>query len=128
MLDDGGSLMNFEVTYIGRIDVSADENEVYDHDAEVQRVFEATATELTRLGLTDAILSGSIRTGDVEISCNLDAEDPREAVNKVWENVDSAVRSSLHAAGVHTPEWDGRQVSLTFHSLNVADLADCTVA
>ena len=70
-------------------------------EEEVERVFDLTMQELLRLGVVDPSVSGSTVTGEMAMSCIVEAGSWDEALKAV----DSAFRSALHAAGVRTPEW-----------------------
>ncbi len=96
--------MKIEVTFRGRLTVTPEyDGEVFDHDEEVERAFDGTINELVVLGVEDPSVAGSLTSGEVEIMLTVEAE----SVVHAFPLADSAVRSALQAAGVHTP---GRKI------------------
>lgn len=113
--------MIMDISYTGTLTVTPEyEGEVFDHDEEVERAFDATMEELGHLGVTDPCVSGSVTTGDLEITLTATGESLPEIVTEV----DGKIRSALHAAGVITKGWPrpGR-LGLDFHRFE-ADEAD----
>lgn len=86
------------------------DGEEYDHDQVIDRAFNETMRELVKLGVDDAMVTGSIVHGDIEIHASVEADSPGEAIAKV----DPCVRAALHHAGVFTRGWDeGTATSVT---------------
>jgi len=104
-------MVNLEITYSGVIQFVPEPQDGFDRDREVESVFEATMRELVKLGVSDPSVSGSIASGEIEISCLVTAPSLLDAINEV----DPCVRSALHAATVATPTWeqDRLRVELT---------------
>lgn len=98
-------VMNLEVTFSGQLLVVPEyEAEVFDHDEEVEKAFDVTMAELVKLSVKDPALSGSITIGEFEVTVGVEANSFPEAIAEV----DSAIRSALHAANVRTPDWESQ--------------------
>jgi hypothetical protein len=116
----------YEFTFQGQLTVTPDfEGEEFDREAELDNVFDLTAEELARLeDVIDPIVSGALAAGTIEISLTVQASTYPEAA----ACADSAVRSSLHTAGVNTKDWNvhGSHYSVEFVSVTTIDpdLAD----
>lgn len=76
--------------------------------SEVERIIEETTEGLIELGYHDAVIGGSMAALrfeiDVAVQAALDENGWVDVVGLFGE-VDSAVRSAIHAAGVSTPGW-----------------------
>lgn len=66
-------------------------------EASLDRVME----ELLRLGAEDPAIGGAMRTGEVEISLNLEAASPEDAVPMAG----TMIRTAIHAAEGNTADW-----------------------
>ena len=112
-------VMHVEVTYTGQLVIEPEyEGEVFDPEEEVERAFDGTMAELVKLPVDDPALHGSISTGDLEVTVRVHADTFPDAIHKA----DSAIRSALHAAEVHTPDWDSR-LRVVWHKVE-ADAED----
>jgi hypothetical protein len=96
--------MELEITLEGRLTVEPDVDGVVcdSPEVEIERAFDSTMQELLKLDIIDPSVFGSVRAGEIIMSCIVEAESWDEAVMRA----DSAFRSALHAAGVSTPQWD----------------------
>ena len=98
-------MMELEITYEGLITVEPEyDGEEYDPEAEIEQAFSLTMSELVKLGLTDPSFSGSVATGEFEMSCVIEAT----SVDEAFSRVDTTFRAALHAARVWTNDWQKR--------------------
>lgn len=65
--------------------------------------------ELLELGTEDAAIGAAGREGTVEISGTVEAESPDEAITKGA----GLIRTAIHAAGGHTPDWTVDWISVS---------------
>jgi hypothetical protein len=95
--------MRCEITYVGNLVVHPDyEGEQFDPETEIERCFERTMDELLKLGVDDPSVSGSVASGDVEISFTVTGADTAEA----FQIAETTMRTVLLAAGIATSDWD----------------------
>jgi hypothetical protein len=66
-------------------------------EASMDRVME----ELLHLGAEDPAIGGAMQTGEVEISLNVEAPSPEDAVPMAM----TMIRTAIHAAEGSTPGW-----------------------
>lgn len=111
--------MKFEVTLVGQLVLTPEEQGAgLDHDEVVERAFDDTMRELLKLdGIEDPQVSGSITTGDVEISVVVEAAEYGAAISKA----DPDIRTAFHAAMVHTDGWDDVPLELRVRCYRVED-------
>jgi hypothetical protein len=88
-----------EATWTGTLVPEQGEN--LDDDS-VERVFEVVSDELARLGYVDVVVSGSIGERTVHLVAALDT-------TAGYPELDAAIRSAFHTAGVVTANWQGGQ-------------------
>jgi hypothetical protein len=115
--------VKFEVTYYGQFVCSPEfDGEVYDDAEEIEKGFDGTMRELAALNVEDASVSGSIASGDIEISGVFEGDTHADAVS----TADVAFRSAFHAAGVFTREWetDNHRLWLRIEKIEAGDLVD----
>ena len=116
--------MKFEVTMVGTVTVTPEyEGEVFDHDEIVERTFDRTMAELTKLAnIHDPSVSGTITTGEIEVSVVVEAEDFIQAI----QIGDPAIRTAFHAADTSTEGWDDVPLPLRvqWHRVEADDLVD----
>jgi hypothetical protein len=95
--------MKFEITYRGQLEATPEfPGEDFDRDAVIERAFDETMRELVKLDCADPSVSGSISSGDIEISVVAEGDDHVAA----FAQADPCIRAALHAAGVGTKGWE----------------------
>lgn len=106
-------MTKFEVTLWGRFVVTPEcDGEDYDHDDVVDRSFNRTVQELLRYdGVEDPQVSGTITTGEFEVSIVVSAKDYGDAVSFA----EPTIRSAFHGADVSTEEWADIPFELLVH-------------
>jgi hypothetical protein len=98
--------MEAEIVFVGRLTTTDDDAVLSPtQQDDVEHVFEQTMDELIELGATDSSVSGSCATGEIRISVLVPPHGKTQIDH--MRDVDAMVRSALHAAGVHTPDWNG---------------------
>ncbi len=98
---EGQGTMKIEVSFTGRLTVEPEyHGEVFDTDAEVERVLSAMTAELLKL-VEDPVVTGSLATGAVEVTMLAEGPSLDDAVSFGA----SALRSALHSADCYTEGW-----------------------
>jgi hypothetical protein len=114
--------MNLEVVYKGTLAIDPEGEDLGEFDAEdaTEQVFDATMTELLKLGALDPCVSGAIRSGEIEILLTIESDSLTAAVTEA----DAMVRTALHAANVTTAGWPSPEpFRVEFHTVQVDDPA-----
>lgn len=107
--------IDMELTWSGRIEVTPEyDGEVFDASEEIEKVFTATMRELVLLNVPDPSVTGSVQTGEFEVTCLVSEISLVDAITVL----DPTVRAALHAAEVATPEWGGRPRITRFSAID----------
>jgi hypothetical protein len=116
---ESGAEMKIQITIRGRLIVTPDHpGEAVDHDAEIERVFDETMAELVALACIDPSVTGSIATGEIEIS--VVAETPGDDLTQFRAAIDKAdtcIQLALQVARVGTPDWKDQQVTIEIDNI-----------
>jgi len=106
-------MTKFEVTLWGQFVVTPEyDGENYDHDDVVDRTFNRTVQELLKYdGVEDPQISGTITTGEFEVSILVDAASYGEAVSFA----EPTIRSAFHGADVNTDDWESVPFEVLVH-------------
>jgi hypothetical protein len=117
--------MQFEATYSGVLQVvEEDPEKPVDRESVFDEAIDRISEELIALHVIEPLVSGSLTTGEIELTVTIVGSDPVSA----FSQLDSTVRSAFHAAEVDTSTWPRvaiEAIRFSNFAATQADLASC---